>query len=197
MVSGTAGSWPAATGRVSGCVGFMDLLYRVIGPSGDRVIQGQRHLNLDRPLARSPDASHGYRGSYGLRIAPVCPGVLQARYMRKWMSERLKRRKKPAEGSTAAQETAKAQEPLQPRFYDDEPASTPPPAEVPAAESRRPARPAPVPAPESVSVTGAASATSAPEPGSRTTRRRRSRGGRGRSRPRPAAATDPSAAEPS
>jgi len=43
-------------------------------------------------------------------------------YMRKWMTERLKRRKKPGEGS--AKET-NAPEPLQPRFYDNEPDAPP------------------------------------------------------------------------
>ncbi len=40
--------------------------------------------------------------------------------MRKWMSERLKRRKKPGEGTT--KEAGNAPEPLQPKFYDDQPA---------------------------------------------------------------------------
>src|ERR1700687_240495 len=43
-------------------------------------------------------------------------------YMRKWMTERLKRRKKPGEGS--AKEATSAPEPLQPRFYDNEDATT-------------------------------------------------------------------------
>jgi hypothetical protein len=51
--------------------------------------------------------------------------MLQASYMRKWMSERLKRRKKPADASTSTKEVAKGPEPLQPRFYDDEPSPTP------------------------------------------------------------------------
>ena len=74
--------------------------------------------------------------------------MLQASYMRKWMSERLKRRKKPAD-STSTKETAKAPEPLQPRFYDDEPSSPPAAsAEVPAVESRQESKPALEPAPE-------------------------------------------------
>lgn len=115
-------------------------------------------------------------------------------YMRKWMTERLKRRKKPGEGS--AKEATNAPEPLQPRFYDNEP-DAPPAAPVAAAvvESRRPSRaePEPVPAPEPVSAAAAASATGEPRP--RTARRRRSRGGRGGGRSRSgAAATAPTVA---
>jgi predicted kinase len=53
--------------------------------------------------------------------------------MRKWMSERLKRRKKPGEGT--AKEAGNAPEPLQPKFYDDQPA---PPREA-SAEAPAPA----------------------------------------------------------
>jgi len=136
--------------------------------------------------------------------------------MRKWMSERLKRRKKPGDGST--KEATKAPEPLQPRFYDDEPAaraevpvriSEQAPLEAPAVESRRPSRPqrerererepaaAPVPAAEPVA---ASAAVESKPPG--VSRRRRSRGGRGRSRQgraaaAPALAATESAAEAS
>jgi len=119
--------------------------------------------------------------------------------MRKWMSERLKRRKKAGDGT--AKEATKAPEPLQPRFYDNEPAApVEGPAEAPVVESRRPSRPEPEPAPEPASVPAAASTADEPRP--RTSRRRRSRGGRGGSRPRPVAAApavavEPSAAEPS
>jgi predicted kinase len=136
--------------------------------------------------------------------------------MRKWMSERLKRRKKPAD----AKETAKAPEPLQPRFYDDEPSpSKHEEVEAPIAESRRakaapePApsepQPQPEPQPDSVSTAGPTSAALEPgqrEPAQRASRRRRSRGGRGRSRARAAGpppgpvtapATEPSVGEPS
>jgi len=111
--------------------------------------------------------------------------------MRKWMSERLKRRKKP--GNSSSKEATKAPEPLQPRFYDEEPAApVEAPAEAPVVESR-PARPEPAPepvaAPEATPVAGEAKP--------RTSRRRRGRGGRGGSRPRPAAATPAVAAEPS
>jgi predicted kinase len=118
------------------------------------------------------------------------------------MSERLKRRKKPGDGPT--KEPTNVPEPLQPKYYDNEPAARPQaPAEAPVVESRRPSRPAPAPesAPEPASAPAAASAAVEPRP--RTPRRRRSRGGRGGSRPRPVAATpapavaaEPSATEP-
>jgi predicted kinase len=108
--------------------------------------------------------------------------------MRKWMSERLKRRKKPAEGSPKEANTASAPEPLQPRFYDDEPAAPSPvlneTAEAPVAESRRAPQPDAEPATEVPSTPSGAVATRP-----RTPRRRRSRGGRGGSRPRTAGAT--------
>src|SRR2546429_9608619 len=96
-------------------------------------------------------------------------------YMRKWMTERLKRRKKPGEGST--KEATNAPEPLQPRFYDNEPDAPPAaPVAAPVVESRRP-RPEPEPAPEPEPVSAAA-ASAAGEQRPRTARRRRSRGGR-------------------
>jgi predicted kinase len=117
--------------------------------------------------------------------------------MRKWMTERLKRRKKAGDGS--AKEATNAPEPLQPKYYDTEPAAPPQaPAEAPVVESHRPSRPAPEP------VSAPAAASAAGEPRSRTPRRRRGRGGRGGSRPRPVAAApapavaaEPSAAEAS
>ena len=121
-------------------------------------------------------------------------------YMRKWMTERLKRRKKPGESS--AKEATNAPEPLQPRFYDNEPDSPPAaPVAAPVVESRRPSRAElePASAPEPVSEAAVAG-----EPRPRTARRRRSRGGRGggRSRPgtiapAPAAAGEPSAVDAS
>src|SRR3979490_3107160 len=72
-------------------------------------------------------------------------------YMRKWMTERLKRRKKPGEGS--AKEATNAPEPLQPRFYDNEPdAPSAAPMAAPVVVSRRPSRPEPEPAPAPVSA---------------------------------------------
>jgi predicted kinase len=127
-------------------------------------------------------------------------GCATSCYMRKWMSDRLKRRKKS--GGSSSKEATKAPEPLQPRFYDDEPAAPPAaPREVaakaPVVESQRPSRPEPEAAPES-----ALAASAAVEAKPRTSRRRRGRGGRGGSRSRAAAApaavvAEPSAGEPS
>jgi len=128
----------------------------------------------------------GYPGRYGETIAPSCAGVLKASYMRKWMSERLKRRKKAGDGSP--KEASNAPEPLQPKYYDNEPAAPP---EAAVAETRRPSRPEPEPASEPA----AASSTGEARP--RTSRRRRGRGGRGGSRSRPVAATPAAGAEPS
>jgi len=115
--------------------------------------------------------------------------------MRKWMSDRLKRRKKSGDGSS--KEATKAPEPLQPRFYDDEPVTpVDVPGEVaaqaPVAEVQHPSRPEPEAAPEPAS-----SASAAVEPKARTSRRRRGRGGRGGSRSRAAAAPGAVVAEPS
>jgi predicted kinase len=115
--------------------------------------------------------------------------------MRKWMSERLKRRKKPGDGPP--KETANAPEPLQPRFYDNEPdAVAAIPVETPVVESRRPARREPEPAPEVVTAPAVEAGVSEARP--RIPRRRRNRGGRGGSRRKPAvAAVESSAAEAS
>jgi predicted kinase len=121
--------------------------------------------------------------------------------MRKWMSDRIKRRKKPADSS--AKEATKAPEPLQPRFYDDEPVA---PAkapvveavvEAPVAESRPRSRPEPEFALKPVAEAEAAptSTSTDAEPRPRTSRRRRGRGGRGGTRTKPAAATPATAAE--
>jgi predicted kinase len=107
--------------------------------------------------------------------------------MRKWMTERLKRRKKPGEGS--AKEATNAPEPLQPRFYDNEPdAPSAVPVAAPVAESRRPARAEPESARASEPVSAEAAASTVGEPRPRTARRRRSRGGRGSGRSRPGTA---------
>ena len=128
----------------------------------------------------------------------MCAGVLQASYMRKWMSERLKRRKKTADGSS--KEGTKAPEPLQPKFYDNEPATPEEtPAEAPVVETRQPSPPEPVaeaePAAEPASEQAAESAAAGGRP--RPTRRRRGRGGRGGSRSRSPAVAAEAVAEPS
>ncbi len=147
------------------------------------------------------------RSAPGTRAATGadCSGMRRcatSSYMRKWMSERLKRRKKPGDSPAKEASNVPAPEPLQPRFYDNEPAaSAAAPAAAPVSapvvapvvasvvESRRLSRPEPEPVsvPESVSPAAASSAAGAPRP--RTPRRRRGRGGRGGSRPRTVAAT--------
>jgi predicted kinase len=99
------------------------------------------------------------------------------------MSERLKRRKKPADSTP--KETANTPEPLQPRFYDNEPAvkvEAPAAVETPVVELRRDPKPEREAASEAVSGPSAATASAEPRP--RSPRRRRSRGG---SRPKPIA----------
>src|SRR6202158_792498 len=109
-------------------------------------------------------------------------------YMRKWMSERLKRRKKAGDGPTKG--PSNAPEPLQPKYYDNEPAARPQsPAEAPVVQSRHPSRPEPQSAPTPERALAPAAASAAVEPRPRTPRRRRSRGGRGGCRARPVAAT--------
>jgi predicted kinase len=119
-----------------------------------------------------------YRGG-SLTGSLVLPATLWVCYkpeMRKWMSERLKRRKKEPEKAGA--EPAPA--PLQPAFYDTEPAqhgsaieasqAAPAPLQPEAAHDIPPAEPPPV----------------QPRPGGNgdagKRRRRRGRGGRGRNR---------------
>jgi len=95
--------------------------------------------------------------------------------MRKWMRDRLKRRKKEPEGGSE-----KAPAPLQPAFYDTEVPSAPPAkASEPAVEAPKPV----VEAPEAQEDSSAdAPARSRPRSGEnvRANRRRRGRGGRGR-----------------
>jgi predicted kinase len=88
--------------------------------------------------------------------------------MRKWMRERLKRRKKPADQAPAEA----APSPLQPAYFDAQPASA-----EPAVVEAEPSEPE-VPAVDSAEAQPADAAQTAP---SRSGRRRR-RGGRGRGR---------------
>jgi len=94
--------------------------------------------------------------------------------MRKWMRERMKRRKKGGEGPS--QEQANAPTPLQPDFYS-EPSEA---SAAPVAEFQ------PQPEPELRPVLEPAAGGAQIQPGARTSRRRRGRGGR--PRPRPVAA---------
>ena len=117
-------------------------------------------------------------------------------YMRKWMSERLKRRKK-ADGSAKEASSAPAPEPLQPKYYDTEPAAPPEaPAEATVVAPRRTSRPAPEPVEAAEPVAAPAQSTAAAAPRPRASRRRRGRGGRGGSRPRPVTAAPAVVAEP-
>ena len=103
--------------------------------------------------------------------------VCYKRCMRKWMRERMKRRKKGSAGS--GEEKVAAPSPLQPKFYDTEPtpaAIEPEPAAEPEAKSM-----------EEESPVSAAPPASSARP--RPSRRRRGRGGRGKAAsPAPAAA---------
>ena len=96
---------------------------------------------------------------------PLC----YKRYMRKWMRDRMDRRKKSGEAGT--REQVKSPTPLQPDFYS-EPSES---AGAPVVE------PEPQPEPDSVPAPSAGSTEAQPKP--RTSRRRRGRGGRSRSRP--------------
>jgi predicted kinase len=87
--------------------------------------------------------------------------------MRKWMRERLKRRKKQAE-----QPSAEAPPPLQPTFYDTNPESTPIEVKEPEPESE----------PEAVPPLEERSVVAKPQGSGDGRRRRRRRGGRGRGR---------------
>src|ERR1700690_2711494 len=113
-------------------------------------------------------------------------GCATSSYMRKWINERLKRRKKA--GDKPAKEATKAQAPLQPRFYDNDPAIAP--ASVPADADgvEAPELHAELePAPEAAAERKVTSAAEGP-PGPQAARRRSSRGRRGGSRQRPMAA---------
>ncbi len=94
--------------------------------------------------------------------------------MRKWMRERLKRRKQTDTGTP--QEKAKAPEPLQPKYFEN--------------ESAEPEQPKAIAKPESLPEFASEAAAPAQAPASkRPTRRRRGRGGRGRAtKPRQTAA---------
>jgi predicted kinase len=107
--------------------------------------------------------------------------------MRKWNRERGKRRKKDGEGH--AKEKVNAPTPLQPKYFDNEPAAQPVPA---PAEAQHQLEPEPAFEP--------AAQLSETQPSRRPSRRRRGRGGRGRgARPQPAesaAAATPEAPAP-
>jgi predicted kinase len=92
--------------------------------------------------------------------------------MRKWIRERVKGRKKSSGG---AEEKATAPTPLQPKFYDNDPAEPAPRA--PAAKPQPEPEPEPEPTPAHVPRQAAEPSETGTKP--RPTRRRRGRGGRG------------------
>lgn len=100
-------------------------------------------------------------------------------YMRKWMSDRLKRRKKTKEKEPKPSEPAQA--PLQPAYFDAEsapaePAGTPEPEPAVSEDSGL----LEAPEPEQAVGVANASATGAHSGSQQRPRRRRTRGGRGR-----------------
>jgi predicted kinase len=123
--------------------------------------------------------------------------------MRKWMSERLKRRKKATEKPTTDGVPASA--PLQPKYFEAEtsvPADTatrePEPSPEPTEPAEQPEASEASPAP--ASSRSAPRAAASDDPARRSRRRRRGRGGRGREKAQPtvtaAAVTEPSAPVP-
>ena len=132
---------------------------------------------------------------------PVC----YKRYMRKWMNERLKRRKKGGDGASKEQANPNAPEPLQPKYFESEVGEQPhteqsraekPPApavDQPRAE-RRPETQADFQlVSRQPAVEPAAAAIPSGEGRTGPTRRRRKRGGRGGAKrgPGPAPAKGP------
>jgi predicted kinase len=109
--------------------------------------------------------------------------------MRKWMRERVKRRKKAPETGTAEP----AQAPLQPAFYDVEPPAAEPPAKVTQPEIAAP----PVEQEQQELAEPQALQPQQPgEPGDGRPRRRRRRGRGGRGRGATEAGNRPTVAEP-
>ena len=140
-------------------------------------------------MTRWSDFCPGIRRATGLRL-PAHGAVCYKRSMRKWMNERLKRRKKGSGSSKepGGKEQANAPEPLQPKYFENDIGEKPAPEVVEpvaaaAHEAEAESEPETEPQPE-VEAGGAPSG----EQGSGPTRRRRRRGGRGRSRGAPAKA---------
>jgi predicted kinase len=109
------------------------------------------------------------------------PSLCYKPSMRKWMSERLKRRKKPAEKDA----TEAGPAPLQPKYFEGEASTAAPETEAHKPERREPEPVEPPPAEESPAVASPRT-QSQPQAGAddpnRSRRRRRGRGGRGRGR---------------
>lgn len=112
---------------------------------------------------------------------PATPSLCYKPSMRKWMSERLKRRKKAPEKPPAEA----AQAPLQPKYFDAQESGAAPEAEPHDSEEPAPESIEPPPSQESPAVApprAQAQAQGGAEDPNRGRRRRRGRGGRGRGR---------------
>ena len=112
--------------------------------------------------------------------------------MRKWMSERLKRRKKEPEKAGAEA----AQAPLQPAFYDNEPANPEPPAAEMTQSAAAPLQPEASAEDTSPAEPRAVQPRPAGNGDATKRRRRRGRGGRGRGRNGPPAESAAAGSEP-
>lgn len=144
-------------------------------------------LTLVGPMTRSTDA-RSWPGILAAmrRALPPHRAVCYKRYMRKWMSDRLKRRKKGGEGASKEKANANAPEPLQPKYFESDlgeksPAEAQPPHSEVQPEtqadfqlgSRTESQSQPEP---ETAVPSSTEAKAGP------TRRRRRRGGRGGTR---------------
>ena len=133
-------------------------------------------------MRRCSPRAPGTQSATAPRLPPDA-AICYKRYMRKWMRERGKRRKKDGEGQV--KEKATAPIPLQPKYFDSEPVAKPVPA---PAEAQPQLEPEPAPEP--------AAQASETQPSRRPSRRRRGRGGRGRTaRPQPAESAGAAAPE--
>jgi predicted kinase len=106
---------------------------------------------------------------------PPAPSMCYKPYMRKWMSDRLKRRKKTKESKPAEPPQA----PLQPAYFDAE-AAPAGPVSSPTPEPEADSGLVEVPEPEQAATASRPSSGDAPQGGQQRPRRRRTRGGRGR-----------------
>jgi predicted kinase len=167
-----------------GCEAYVFLAVKLVGNSHADILTS---LLSVEPSATSADRL----GTFHADTLPAGPWVCYKPEMRKWMSERLKRRKKEPEKAGA--EPAPA--PLQPAFYDTQPAPEEPPAE------RNQPRSTPL-QPEAAhdlapSEPQAANPRQAGNADVTKRRRRRGRGGRGRGRNGSSAAQSVTGSEPS
>ena len=118
--------------------------------------------------------------------------------MRKWMSDRLKRRKKTKESKPKESKPGEpTQAPLQPAYFDAE-SAPPEPASLPDPEPDVDSGLLEVPEPEQAALASQPNASVAPQGSQQRPRRRRTRGGRGRGGQRSGSRTaaPPAAAPP-